>query len=75
MKKLIVALGVAGLLAGPALAAEMDFTKVDADGNAMISMEEASAGGWEWTEDEFKAADKDGDGSLSAEEFTAASTM
>jgi hypothetical protein len=72
MRKLIVALGLAGLLAGPAFAAEMDFAAVDTDGNGEISMEEAAAAGWEWTEDQFAAADEDGSGGLNEDEFAAA---
>lgn len=72
MKKLVLALAFAGFASASALAAEMDFAKVDADGNGMVSMEEAAAAGHEWTEEQFKAADKDGDGSLNADEFAAA---
>ncbi|MFZ1813811.1 MAG: hypothetical protein WBO55_02960 [Rhizobiaceae bacterium] len=75
MKKLVVALALSGLVAAPAFAAEMDFAKVDADANGAVSMEEATAAGWEWSEDQFKAADADADGSLNAEEFTAASAQ
>lgn len=73
MKKLILALGLVGFAAAPAIAQEMDFATVDADGNSMVSMEEATAAGWTWSEEEFKAADSDGDGSLNADEFKAAS--
>jgi Ca2+-binding EF-hand superfamily protein len=72
MKTLIVALGLIGLVAVPAIAAEMDFAKVDADGDGMVTMEEATAAGWEWSAEEFTTADADGDGSLSEEEFAAA---
>ena len=72
MKMLVVALGLAGLVAAPALAAEMDFAVVDTDGNGMVTMEEATAAGWEWTEEQFTAADADGNGSLDADEFAAA---
>ena len=75
MKTLLAALVTVAFSAGAALAQAPDFAAVDADANSMVSMEEASAAGLTWTEDEFKAADKDGDGSLSAEEFTAAVTM
>ena len=76
MKKLILALSLAGFAAlpalTPALAQEADFAKVDANADGMVSMEEAAAAGWTWTEDDFKAADADGDGSLNADEFAAA---
>jgi len=76
MKKLILALSMAGFAAlsaqAPALAQEADFAKVDANADGMVSMEEAAAAGWSWSEDDFKAADADGDGSLNAEEFAAA---
>jgi hypothetical protein len=72
MRMLVVALGLAGLVAAPALAAEMDFAVVDSDGDGMVTMAEAGAAGWEWTEEQFTAADTDGDGSLNADEFAAA---
>jgi Ca2+-binding EF-hand superfamily protein len=72
MKMLVVALGLAGLLAAPVLAAEMNFAVVDADGSGLVSIEEATAAGWEWTEEQFAAADSDGDGYLNVEEFAAA---
>ena len=50
-------------------AGEKDFAVVDSDSNGMVSMEEATAAGWAWSEDDFNAADKDADGSLNAEEF------
>lgn len=72
MKKLVLALVVAGAASVAAQAAEMDFAVVDANADAMVTLEEATAAGWEWTEDQFKAADTDGDGGLNAEEFAAA---
>ncbi|MCB1463518.1 MAG: EF-hand domain-containing protein [Nitratireductor sp.] len=72
MKKVVLALGLAAMLAGPALAQEMDFATVDTDGNGQISMDEATAAGWGWSEEEFKAADADGSGGLNEEEFAAA---
>jgi len=71
MKKLVLALALSGLATVAAHAAEMDYNKVDADANGAVSMEEAAAAGWEWTEDQFKAADTNADGALSAEEFAA----
>jgi hypothetical protein len=74
MKMLVVALGLAGLVAAPAIAAEMNFAIVDSDGNGMVTMAEATAAGWEWSEEEFTAADSDGDGSLNADDFATAAT-
>lgn len=75
MKKFVVALTLSTILSSAAIAAEMDFAVVDADGDTLVSMKEASAAGWEWTDEEFTAADADGDGFLNAEEFAAASNM
>ena len=72
MKKLVLALSILGFSGAHALAQEKDFTKVDANADAFVSMEEATAAGWTWDADQFKAADSDGDGSLNAEEFAAA---
>jgi hypothetical protein len=79
MKKFLIAFSIAGLVGGaavaPAMANEMDFTKVDANGDGKITMEEATAAGWTWTDDQFKTADADGDGGLNAEEFKVASAQ
>lgn len=70
MKKLLTTLSILTFTASVALA--QDFGAIDADANSMVSMEEASAAGLTWTEEEFKMADADGDGSLNADEFKAA---
>lgn len=77
MKKFLIACSIAGMVGGvaPAMANEMDFTKVDANGDGKITMEEATAAGWTWTDDQFKTADADGDGGLNAEEFKVASAQ
>lgn len=75
MKILVLALSLVGLAAMPALAAEMDFAVVDADGSGLVSLEEATAAGWEWTAEDFAAADADADGYLNADEFAAASAQ
>ncbi|MEZ5791996.1 MAG: hypothetical protein R3D34_14860 [Nitratireductor sp.] len=74
MKKYVVALALSALVAAPAFAAEMDFAKVDADGNGAVTLE-SDHNRWEWTEEQFAAADKNSDGALDAEEFQAASAM
>ena len=73
----LVNVGSAGLGVLPAIAAEeavkqMDFMKVDADADGKVTPEEALAGGWAWTPEQFAAADKDVNGSLSADEFVTA---
>ena len=72
MKKLLLALSILGFSGAHALAQEKDFTKVHANADGMVSMEEATAARWTWTAEQFAAADADGDGSLNADEFTAA---
>ena len=72
MKKLIIAASVAAFATAAFAAGEMDFAKVDADGDGQVTMEEATAAGWDWNEEQFAAADTDGNGTLSAEEFAAA---
>jgi len=72
MKKLLTAFAVAGLAAAPALAQTADWKTTDANTDSMGTMEEATAAGYTWTEEQFKAADTDGNGSLSEAEFTAA---
>ena len=48
MKKLVLALSLAGfsILQAPAFAQEADFMKVDADGDGLVTMDEAAAAGW-----------------------------
>jgi hypothetical protein len=82
MKNLVLALGVAGgmfasagligSLVTAANAQEKDVLKVDANSDGMVTLEEAIAAGWNWTEDQFSTADKDQNGSLSADEFVSA---
>lgn len=72
MKKLLATFAIVAFSAGAASAQMVEFSAADADANAMVTMEEASAAGLTWTAEEFAAADTDGDGSLNAEEFKAA---
>lgn len=71
MKNFVLALSLIGFGVAPALAQEMDFTTLDADGDGQVTMTEAVAGGWNWSDEEFNAADSNGDGTLNAEEFAA----
>ena len=71
MKKLIAALAITAFTAGTSFA-QASFETVDADSNGGVTMEEASAAGLPWTEDQFKAADTNQDGALDAAEFAAA---
>ena len=75
MKKLILALGIATLATSAFAAGEMDFATVDANADAMVTLDEATAAGWEWTAEQFAAADTDGNESLNADEFAAAAAM
>lgn len=72
MKRILFALAIAGVAALPVMAAEMDFAAVDSNADGAVSLEEATAAGWEWSEEQFDEADADGDGALSSEEFAAA---
>ena len=71
MKAYILALALVSATSLSAFAGEVDFTKVDANADGLVSMEEATAAGWEWSSDDFAAADADGDGALNAAEFAA----
>jgi hypothetical protein len=63
------------LLSTTAFAATGDFTKVDANADGKITLEEGMKLHTDWTADAFKALDKDGDGALSQAEYdTAASS-
>lgn len=75
MKKLVLAASAALLATAAFAAGEMDFAKVDANADGQVTLEEATAAGWEWTAEQFTAADTDGNGTLSVEEFTAAAAM
>ncbi|MGB7285532.1 MAG: hypothetical protein WBC71_01235 [Salaquimonas sp.] len=74
MRKLLVAVALVAMTSVNAFAAEMDFSVVDADADSVVTMEEAVAAGWEWSDEDFSAADVDGDGGLNAEEFAAAAS-
>ena len=71
MRVLLIAAAFAGFTTGAAFA-QASFDAVDADANGAITMEEARAAGFTWTDEQFASADKDADGALNAEEFAAA---
>lgn len=68
MKKLLAAFAIATFATSSAFA-QVAFEAVDADGDGMVTAEEAVAAGI--GEDIFTAADGDGDGMLNADEFAA----
>ncbi|MCB1427451.1 MAG: hypothetical protein H6889_10975 [Brucellaceae bacterium] len=72
MKKLVLALGLSTFAFAPVHAQDADFATTDANGDGMVTMEEATAAGYTWSQEEFSAADTGGSGALSEEEFTAA---
>ena len=70
MKKLLFAFLAVAFGTVSALAQMPTFTVADANGDGVVSLEEATAAGL--TEDQFRTADANGDGGLDEEEFTAA---
>jgi hypothetical protein len=77
MKKEKAYLAAIALMASSslALAAGEDFTKADANGDGMITLEEGQALYADWTAEKFKSLDTNADGSLNQMEYeTAAST-
>jgi hypothetical protein len=75
MRKLVIALALVGLSALPAFAQAADFKTTDADGDGQVTLEEGTAAGFKWTEEQFAAADADSNGVLSEAEFATAATM
>jgi hypothetical protein len=69
MKKLILALSIVGLAGTPAIAQMVEFATADANSDGTVTIEEATAAGLTWTDEQFSAADTDGSGGLSKEEF------
>ncbi len=56
----------------PAIAwAADDFTKLDAEKDGQVSLEELNAAGIGWNSEQFASADKDGSGTLSRAEYEA----
>ena len=71
MKKLVFALSLLAFTPASAIAAA-DFTKVDANGDGQVTMDELTAAGVNWTKDRFTAADTDQNGALSKAEYDVA---
>jgi hypothetical protein len=70
----IVALAATLLLSTTALAATGDFSKVDANADGKITLEEGMKLHPDWNAEAFKALDKDGDGALSQVEYDTAAS-
>jgi hypothetical protein len=70
----IVALAATLLLSTTAFAATGDFSKIDANADGKITLEEGMKLHPDWTAQSFKALDKDGDGALSQAEYNTADT-
>lgn len=67
-----LALLLIALSAAPAFAQTLDFRKVDANGDGVVTLEEARAAGLDWNEDALAGFDLDSNGVLSEEEYKAA---
>jgi hypothetical protein len=70
----IVALAATLLLSTAAFAATGDFSKIDANADGKITLEEGMKLHPDWTAASFKALDKDGDGALSQAEYNTAAS-
>lgn len=70
----IVALAATLLLPSAAFAATGDFSKIDANGDGKITLEEGLTLHPEWTESAFKALDTNADGFLNELEYETAVT-
>jgi hypothetical protein len=70
----IVALGATLLLSSAAFAATGDFTKIDANTDGKITLEEGMKLHPEWTAESFKALDTNADGTLNELEYETAVT-
>jgi hypothetical protein len=75
MRKLVIAFALASLSSLPAYAQAADFKTTDADSDGQVTLEEPTAAGFKWTEEQFAAADADSNGVLSEAEFATAATM
>ena len=71
----IVALAATLLLSSAAFAATGDFSKIDANADGKVTLEEGMTLHPEWTESAFKALDTNADGSLNELEYESAVTV
>jgi hypothetical protein len=62
---LLLVIAPASALAGD------DFSKLDANGDGQLTVEELTAGGLNWSKEQFTAADTDSSGALSQSEYEA----
>ena len=61
------------IVLAPAIAvAADDFTKLDANKDGQVTIEELTAAGINWKKEQFATADTDGSGTLSQTEYEAA---
>src|SRR5436190_16423737 len=70
----IVAVAATLLLSSTAFATTSDFSKIDANADGKITLEEGMKLHPDWTAESFKALDKDGDGALSQAEYDTAAS-
>src|SRR5436190_8484058 len=70
----IVAVAATLLLSSTAFATTSDFSKIDANADGKITLEEGMKLHPDWTAEAFKALDKDGDGALSQAEYDTAAS-
>ncbi|MCY6383083.1 hypothetical protein [Hoeflea prorocentri] len=70
MKQLLLAMGFTAFSMA-AYAQTVDFATADADGNGVVTMEEAQAAMPDVSPDAVAAADSDGDGVLTVSEYEA----
>lgn len=71
MKKLFLALTLS-ILTTANVFAQASFVSIDTDQNGGITMAEAKAAGFNWTDQQFSSADTDQNGELNEDEFAAA---
>jgi Ca2+-binding EF-hand superfamily protein len=72
MKTPALVLAMLALALAPAQAQTVSFKAADANGDGLVTLEEARAAGLEWNDDALAGFDLDSNGVLTEEEFKAA---